>query len=188
MRISSLYVHPIKSLVSVTVQEMVTTDRGARHDRRWMLVDAQGRFITQREHPELVRFSLEVGNERMVIGHPKASTIEVPLALDKGTELRVQVWSSKVKAWQGDPAWDRWFSEALATDVRLVYMPDMSERRVNWYYAKRKALTAFTDGYPYLVIGQASLDDLNARLSTPVPMDRFRPNIVVSGGEAFAED
>ena len=168
--------------------KMGTTDRGPLHDRRWMLVDSNGQFITQRERADLVHFTTQMNDGSITVGHRDTSSIELPLQIAKGSEAKVKVWSSKVKALVGDTAWNQWFSGILGMDTRLVFMPDSSERTVNWLYAKRRALNSFSDGYPYLVIGQSSLDDLNGRLETPVPMDRFRPNIVFEGGPAFGED
>lgn len=188
MQVSGLFIYPIKSLQGVSLNEMHTTDRGPKNDRRWMLVDSDGMFVTQREHTALVHFGLEMNGKSMLLSHPGATDIEVPLSISSGVETNVQVWNSKVKALVGPDEWNKWFSEILGSEFRLVYMPEYSERTVNWSYARRKALTTFTDGYPYLVIGQSSLDDLNSRLEDPILMDRFRPNIVFTGGEPFAED
>lgn len=189
MHISSLHIHPIKSLQSVSVNELLTTDRGAKYDRRWMFIDASGSFITQRECVDLVHFELELEQDRIRVVHPKDSNgIIVPLSISSGEKTRVKIWNSKCDALVAEDHINRWFSKLLNMDLRLVYMPDESERRVDPEYAKQNELTAFTDGFPFLVIGQASLDDLNSKLEDPVPMDRFRPNIVFDGGEAFAED
>ena len=98
----------------------------------------------------------------------------------------VDVWSARVRAREGHRSWSAWFGERLGQQVRLVYMPDSTRRHVDGRYAK--GLTSFSDGFPWLIISQASLDDLNARLESPVGMERFRPNIVVAGGTAFQED
>jgi len=189
MKIKSLHIHPIKSLQGVSVNELTTTDRGAKHDRRWMLIDASGNFFTQRECVDLVQFELEFDQDRIRVAHPKDSNgILVPLSIRSGEKTRVKIWNSECDALVAEDHINKWFSNLLNMELRLVYMPDESERRVDPEYTKQNELTAFTDGFPFLVIGQASLDDLNSRLEIPVTMDRFRPNIVFEGGEAFAED
>lgn len=188
--ISGLFIYPIKSLGGIELDTVLVTDRGLQYDRRWMLVDANGRFLTQREHPvmALLQVSLKAGQLQVVHKlHPEES-IQIPLELSNGTELSVTVWDDTVKALLVDEDLDHWFSRQLGMNCRLVYMPDSSHREVDPRYANQHEITSFSDAYPMLLIGQASMDDLNTRLSSPVPMNRFRPNIVVEGWGPYEED
>lgn len=189
MYVSSLFIYPIKSLQGIAVPEIATTDRGALHDRRWMLVDAEGRFVSQRTTPELVHFRLEMDDGGIKVSHPKAGQgIEVPISISAGALVPVGIWKDESAALEADQEVNNWFSKILGQNLRLVFMPENVQRPVDTFYAKKNELVSFADGFPYLVIGQSSLDDLNNRLEAPVPMDRFRPNIVFEGGLAFSED
>ena len=190
LSLASIHIHPIKSLGGFSIEEARITDRGLEGDRRWMLVDENGTFISQREIPEMACLHTSPSAGGFTVTDLRnGGSIEVPWKIDQGEKVRVDIWSDKVSALhQGNL--DRWFSEALDRDVRLVYMPDQSKRRTDGRYAK--SLNSFSDGFPYLITSQASLDDLNEKLrskgGSAVPMDRFRPNFVISGGEAFQED
>lgn len=185
--VSALYIYPIKSCRGIRVDEWPIAARGFVADRRWMLVDPAGKFVTQRELPELalVRTSLE-GDELRVTAKGFAP-LTLPLTHDTGAERPVQIWTDETLA-TVHPAGSAWFSAYLAAPHELVYMPDRHRRQVNPERAKPEDIVSFADGYPFLVISEASLAALNARLATPVSMERFRPNIVLSGTEPFAED
>lgn len=170
----------------ISLSAATLTDRGFAHDRRWMLTDEHGRFLTQRTHHIMTLFStsLEPEGLRVQFGGDDILVPYNPL----GNELMVDVWSSRCRAVETGAGISHWFSERMGQPVKLVYMPDKTRRRVDGRYVHNKELVSFADDFPLLMIGQASLDDLNSRLATPVPMDRFRPNIVFNGGNAFAED
>jgi hypothetical protein len=184
--ISQLYLYPVKSFKGVRVDRARLDDRGFVGDRRYMLVDHNGRFITQRQISELVLFHATVNAAGLQLAYQdKQIFVDRP---DRESLVDVQVWSDAVQAVDcGDAAAD-WLSSALEQSVRLVYMPDSSERKIDPAYATNGQLVSFADGFPLLLIGQTSLEDLCTRLGRTVVMERFRPNIVVSGCEAFAED
>ncbi len=188
MRLSQINIYPIKSLAGIPVQESAIESRGLSFDRRWMLVDDDNRFLTQREIPAmaLIKVRMEKGNPVVSLGE---RSIEIP-APQNGDSATVTIWNSQVKGKFYGGEIDEWFSEALGNSCRLVRMPEETERKVNPLYAVRKAedVVSFADGYPFMLIGQGSLADLNSKLDTPLPMNRFRPNFVVEGSEAFAED
>ncbi|MFN6963124.1 MAG: MOSC domain-containing protein [Pyrinomonadaceae bacterium] len=190
MRLSEINIYPVKSLGGIRLDEAVAEARGLRYDRRWMLVDGEGRFLSQREQPRMAAIRIRMDGDGLVASCG-AESVLVPFP-DPGREpdRRVKVWSSSVKAVSYDEEIDRWFSQALAVDCRLVAMTERSIRRVNPFYAVRRSQdqVSFADGYPLLLTGQGSLDELNSRLSSPVTMDRFRPNLVVEGAAPFAED
>lgn len=187
--VSELYIYPIKSLGGISLSSATLTDRGFEHDRRWMLVDEHHRFLSQRELPQMALLQVDLNGQGLLIrhGHQDQEPLQIPWE-PEGETCTVTVWDDTCLArWVSRQA-DEWFSRILSFPCRLVYMPDVSHRLVDERYAHRKEITSFADGYPLLLIGQASLDDLNRRLSSPLPMDRFRPNIVFRGGEPYQED
>ena len=189
IQLSSLIYYPIKACRGFEIPASDVDQMGLAHDRRMMLVTPQGRFLTQREHPRLalVTPTLEYGT--VTLSAPNFDSLRVSL-YTSGTPVPVTIWKSKnVEAIdQGDEA-AQWFSDWLGVDVRLVHIADGFLRRINEKYAvDEDDHTAFADGYPILLASEESLADLNARLETPLPMNRFRPNVVVRGCDAFAED
>ena len=189
LRVSGLFVYPIKSLGGISVKSAQVTDRGLRFDRRWMLVNADNGFITQRTVPlmALIRVALGPGGLHVTSAlHP--DPLFVPYQPEGACFDEVYVWEDTCRAQFVSAEADRWFSEALRLPCRLVYMPDDTLRATDPDYAPAGSITSFADAFPFLLIGEASLDDLNGRLDQPVPMDRFRPNIVFTGGEPFFED
>lgn len=188
LTVSELFVYPIKSLRGVSLRQAHVTDRGLQYDRRWMLIDSQNRFLTQREHPQMALLTVLIGIDGLAVTHPEIGTIRVPFKPTHSNAEEVLIWEDRCKAVLMGSDFDAWFSAALAINCRLVYMPDSAERQVDQRYATKGAITSFSDGYPFLLIGQASLDDLNRRLETPVSMNRFRPNIVFTGAVPFEED
>jgi uncharacterized protein YcbX len=187
LELASIHVYPVKSLGGFAVEESQLTDRGLEHDRRWMLVNEKGSFLTQRELPMLACLHLApTGSGFRITDMRDNATLELPWAREKGVRQKVTVFDDHVEALYGPPSIDAWFSDRSKCTVHLVYMPATSHRPVDAGYAER--LNSFSDGFPYLIISQASLDDLNARLTDPVGMERFRPNLVIAGGTAFQED
>lgn len=189
MRLSEINIYPVKSLMGIGLPESVVEDRGLRFDRRWMLVDEGGNFMTQREFPVMATVSVEVVDD-VLRASLNGDSIEVPFLDGADEHARVKVWSSSVKAGVYSDRINDWFSDAIGTPCKLVGMTSESKRAVNPFYAVRKFRdeVSFADAYPFLLIGQGSLDDLNSRLAEPVPMNRFRPNFVIEGAEPFAED
>jgi len=189
LTVSELYIYPVKSLGGISLKEATLTDRGFENDRRWMLVDERHQFLSQREVPEMALLQVSLVEDGLLIQHKDRvdPALQIPFTTE-GESCRVTVWGDSCMAqWVSRQA-DAWFSEMLSTPCRLVYMPDASRREVDPGYAQHREITSFSDGFPLLLIGQASLDDLNTRLSLPLPMDRFRPNIVFAGGEPYQED
>lgn len=190
LTVSQLFIYPIKSLGGIEVQSTHVGERGFQYDRRWMLIDEQGRFITQREHKQLALFRTAIDADHLIVYHQQdpSNKLFVPLQVAADQSLEVTIWEDVCRATAINVAADTWFSERVGMKLRLVYMPDGSRREVDPDYAFEKEITSFSDGYPMLMIGQASLDHLNAQLQHSLPMDRFRPNIVFTGGEPYQED
>ena len=172
------------------MQEAEVEERGFKYDRRWMLVDPSGEFLTQRQHPQLALLQVALGTSELTVFSKVDPSREISfdLEMNSGKEMQVKVWGDEVAALQVAPAVSAWFSDFLGMDVELVVMPESSHRKLNPRYAVQEESVSFADGMPYVIIGQASLDELNGRLADPVGMDRFRPNLVFSGGDAYAED
>jgi len=185
--ISALYVYPVKSCRGIRVTEAEVTARGFARDRRWMIVDALGRFITQREVPELCLVRTALEPDAIVLTAPEAGSLRLPLAHEEGEERAVSVWRHDGKAVR-HPEGSAWVSELLERESSLVYMADRHERPVDPAWARPEDRVSFADGFPFLLISEASLAGLNQRLETPIEMERFRPNIVVSGVGELAED
>ncbi|MEM9718841.1 MAG: MOSC N-terminal beta barrel domain-containing protein [Bacteroidota bacterium] len=191
MQISSITVYPIKSLGGVSLQSATLEPQGLQFDRRWMLIDPEEKkFLTQRQLPEMALLRMEIGAHSLVLSHltQKVSALEVPLNPSGGEEFMATVWNDTLSVESCGKDAAQWFSDLLGRPLELVYMPRVEERSVKGKYAPMGSSLSLADRSPYLIIGQSSLDDLNTRLDTPVPMDRFRPNFVFEGGEAYAED
>jgi len=188
LHISKLYIYPIKSLGGIPVNSAQVTSRGFKYDRRWMLVDGQNRFLTQREHPTMALIKVAIEADGLLVSHQLYGSIKVPFIYNSVAKQSVTIWDDITTGAYVSNEIDHWFSTVLGIKCRLIYMPDDSEREVDQRYAQPGMITSFADAYPFLLIGQASLDDLNKRLPAALPMDRFRPNIVFTGGGAFSED
>lgn len=189
--LTGLFLYPIKSLGGYAVSEAEVTPRGLRHDRRWLLVDERNRFLTQRQHPEMAWLAMAPAYNGFLITHrqrPELLPLFVPFAATPDHTLFVTIWDDFVWAWRGTPEADEWLSEALNRPVKLVYMSDMVRRDVEPELNPEGQLVSFADGYPFLLLGEAALADLNTRLVEPVPLNRFRPSLVFSGGPAYDDD
>jgi uncharacterized protein YcbX len=188
--ISELYIYPIKSLSGIAVEKAQVTEKGLAYDRRWLLVDMNNRFLTQREFAQMALLQQVIEGDELRVTH-KLNKRSISISLNpvagasRGT---VTIWDDTCIAEFVSKEADKWFTEMLGIDCRLVYMPDETRRSVDQRYAAENAVTSFSDAYPFLLIGQASLDDLNGRLAEALPMNRFRPNIVFTGGEPYEED
>jgi uncharacterized protein YcbX len=180
-------IYPIKGLRGDEHDSAFVEPRGLRHDRRWMLVDADGAFLSQRSNPELALFHVSAGPEKLDISRPCFGSIRGPL-VPSGTERQVTVWRNTLSARQVSADVDEWFSEALGQAVSLVAMTKESDRPVNPDFAKQGDQLSFADGFPLLLANITSLEDLNARMGLPLPMNRFRPNLIVQHSAPWTED
>ena len=190
LTLRELYVYPIKSAAGIALGEAQMTSRGLQYDRRWMVVDAQGKFMSQRWFPKMALISVAVG-DRLEMSAPEMSELSVPLVSEADEFVKVEVWGDVCEA-IALPKTKSWFSQFLDTDCQLVYMPDSSHRPTAHGKLGDDKLVSFADAYPYLLISEASLDGLNRKLiekgEEAVTMKRFRPNLVVSGVETAHEE
>lgn len=187
--LSSIIYYPIKSCRGFEVAAWNVERMGLERDRRLMVVTPEGEFLTERSHPRLALVTPHLQNQLLTLTAPNFDSLQVAIQTS-GAAQPVNIWKSEgVQAIdQGDDA-AAWFSDWLNTNVRLVHLADGYIRNVNPEYAVNPDdHTGFADGYPILLVSEESLADLNSRLESPLPMNRFRPNIVVRGGDAFAED
>ena len=191
LSLTGLYLYPVKSLGGYSVPAADVTARGLRHDRRWLLVDERNRFMTQRQQPELALLTVAPAYNGFLITHrlrPDLLPLFIPFEATPDRTLFVTIWDDIAWAWCAPPEADAWLAEALGRTCRLVYMSDMVRRDVEPELNPEGQLLSFADGYPFLLIGEAALADLNSRLAQSVLMDRFRPNLVFGGGEPYEDD
>ncbi len=185
--LSEINIYPVKSFAGLTLERVQLDRFGPVGDRRWMLVDKCGVAITQRDQPRLALMQTTLGANGLGLQFEN-DQIELLIPAGGAEKCRVRVWNDEVSALDGGDEVATWLAARLDVDCRLVYIPDDSNRPVDSNYANAGETVGFADAFPLLLISQASLDDLNTRLEKPVPMNRFRPNLVVSGCEPFAED
>lgn len=185
--VSGLYVYPVKSCRGIRVERVQVGERGFAGDRRWMIVDDAGKFITQRQVAELCLVDTALDDDAIRLSAPGAGSVVLPRTHEHGDEVQVSVWRHTGLAVR-HPEASAWISQVLRRESSLVYMADRHERPVDPVYARPGDKVSFADGYPCLVISDASLADLNARLEQPLGMERFRPSITVSAVSPYAED
>src|SRR5688572_37917 len=188
--LSDIYVYPIKSLGGIRLEKALVEKRGLQYDRRWMLIDEAGNFLSQRQHAQMALLQVEIIDNALRVSHKqnKLEPLEIPLEANDEKSKLVSIWNDVCFAFEVTPEANKWFSEALGINCKLVHMPENALRHVDPEYARPRDLVSFADAFPFLIIGQESLNDLNRRLEEAIPMDRFRPNFVFTGGTAFNED
>ncbi len=189
--VSQLWIYPLKSMRGISLDSSQLQKRGFMFDRRWMLVDQDKRFLSQRQLPRMSLIETELAEFGLAVRAPDMPVLIIPYPdtqIELYDEFEVYCWDDVIMAQHINTAIDNWFSEFLATDCQLVYMPESSLRAVDSNFAINDDITSFSDGYPNLLISEASLDDLNQRMEIQLTISRFRPNIVVSGCLPYAED
>jgi len=188
LRVTDLFIYPVKSCGCIPVKEARIAERGFEHDRRWMLIDEHRTYINQIMQPRLACVSPRFTPEGLRLQAPQMEPLTLPYEPETDQVLTVKVLKKFCEVVVVNTQASRWFSDFLHQSCQLVYMPETTRRPVNPDYALNQDIVSFVNGYPFHIIGQASLDALNQRLSHPIPMNRFRPNIVIAGAEPFAED
>lgn len=188
--IASLFVYPVKSCRGIALLQARLTPRGLQYDREWMVVSRDGRFLTQREAPRLALVGTALHDDHLELSAPGLPPLAVPLQRPaRAAPIEVTVWRDHVLAVDEGQAAADWFGGHLHRDVRLVRFDNARPRPTDPAWSQGLAGTsAFADGYPVLVLARASLDDLNSRLPSPLPLDRFRPNVLLDGCGPYAED
>ena len=189
MEISELYTYPVKSLAGISLETAELERTGIRYDRQWMVVEPDGTFMTQREFPQMALIETDIIDGRLQLATfgMESVTVDEP-DIENNERVQTDVWGTGISAIRCEGPANEWLSDALGTACGLVTFPRDEPRQCNPEHANQGDSTFFADGYPVLVVSQESLDDLNGRLSEPVGMDRFRPNLVIRGTTSFAED
>ena len=196
LQLTQINIYPVKSLDGYSPTAAIVEKRGLQHDRRWMLTDTEGVFMTQRTNGKMALLQATVEDNVLIIrekqNHNNSIEIYIDAVLTKSNgevnSINVQIWDDTVKAIRVSEEADTWLSSFLGKKCHLVTMPDTTDRRVDEAYNTGKDVVSFADGYPFLIIGEASMQELNTRLDTPLSIRRFRANFIFSGGEPFQED
>lgn len=190
MLLSEIWIYPVKSLGGIRQSQAYVEEKGLQYDRRWMIVDENGKFLTQRVNANMALLDVAIHIDGLLISHRfhADSQILVPFEAISNQTIQVKVWDDLVLARTICDRADAWLTNQLGKSVRIVEMSEQTQRNMDPTYSGREALVSFADDFPYLLISEGSLKDLNSRLEKPVTMKRFRPNFVISGTEPFAED
>jgi uncharacterized protein YcbX len=189
MILSAIYVYPIKSLSGIPLVRAKVQPIGLQHDRRWIVVDAKGEMMTQREHPHMALAKVMLEPKGLRVQAPNLPILRVPFDIDTTNRMNIRVWHSELNAPLVSEEASRWFTKFLGQTAHLVYMSDEVHRAVDSQYAISDAdQVSFADGFPFLLTNHSSLKDLNAKLDRTISMLRFRPNLVVDGAAPFEED
>jgi len=186
--VASLHVYPIKSCRAMDLLAVRFDDLGPLYDRRFMLVDDDGRFLTQRELPRLALITPRLGPTALLISAEGMPQLKVAMSQRDAKLRAIEVWGFEGPAEDAGASAADWFSSFLERSCRLVRWSEQAARRVDPAYARSESFVAFSDGYPALLMNEASVEDLNGRCQQRLPMSRFRPNLVVRGAEPYAED
>ena len=185
LELTRLFIYPLKSARGIEVASANVMERGLEHDRRFMLVDPDGNLVTARQQAKLLTVSTRLESEHLILNAPKMSELRVPLQ-PEGPERQVRVWADWMLALDVGPEAGKWFSDLFTSSLSLVWMPDRSERQMNPDFGPSRL--SFADGNPLHLIQESSLSDLETRVGMPLGVERFRPNLVVSGKPAYSED
>ena len=188
MVLSEINIYPIKSTRRISLQTAYVEPRGIQFDRRWMVVGEAGMFMSQRDFPRLTLISARIDSDVLYVNAPGMPMLELPVRPHFSDVVQVQVHDDVTQGVSVGEEAKNWFSNFLGAPCRLVFMPDEILRPVGPDYSRGGDVVSFADAFPLMLISQSSLDDLNTRLTVPVPMDRFRPNIVIRGCGAYDED
>lgn len=188
--VSQLFIYPIKSLGGIALQSAELTATGFKNDRRWMLADEQYVFLSQRSSPQMALLQpVETPDGLMVFHkHNPTANIHIPFNMEYDKKVTATIWEDNCEAYEAGHITNDWFSELLKIKCKLLYMPHDTNRFVDNNYAFNNEITSFSDAFPLMMIGQNALEFLNNKLDEPLPIDRFRPNIVFTGGKPHCED
>ncbi len=188
LQLSHIFLYPVKSLAGISVEQWSVNHTGLLYDRHWMLVDQDNAFLSQRRLPRMALIHTALTESSLIISAPGMTDLVIGLTEWCGETLSVQIWHDVCVAHVVSSKADQWFSDFLNCSCRFVYQPATEIRVVDPSYANVTDQTSFSDGFPFLIISENSLTALNAQLSVELSIERFRPNLVISGCPAHAED
>lgn len=188
LTLSAIYLYPVKSLAGISVKEWPVTLTGLQYDRKWMLVDPDGNFLSQRKLPAMALINTALDHNRLILSAPGMEDLSLPLQTENGESINCMIWADHCRAMSVSAHADEWLSTVLRHDCRLVYQADDNNRPVDPAYSQAQDRVAFSDGFPFLIIAENSLVALNQAMGLSLSMHRFRPNLVASSCAAYAED
>jgi uncharacterized protein YcbX len=188
LKLQDIYIYPIKSCAGIRVSEWQVLEKGLQYDRQWMLVDQNQQFLSQRKLPKMALLKTRLTDHHIILSAPGFEDISFNLHQADGKTLTVSIWKDQCQANLVSAEADEWLSDFLKMDCNLVYQPKQSIRQVDQKYAMANDNVYFSDGFPFLIISENSLVDLNSHMPYEISMTRFRPNLVISGSASYAED
>lgn len=188
MEVSSLFIYPVKSLQGIAVTEARVEKTGLKDDRQMMLVDESGRFLSQRELPQMARVKTNIDSQRVSFSVPGRRPLEIERVPEVNGLRKVEIWNDTCEAMEFSEEVSEWFSEVLGAKCSLVLMPSDARRNVSEAFSTGGDIVSFADSFPILITNEGSLKDLNRRMGVTLPMNRFRPNVVVAGAVPWEED
>ncbi len=193
LTVSDLFIYPIKSVQAIGLEKAEVEQRGFTHDRRWMLIDENGLFLSQRKHPAMALIHCQlsdssVNDNKITVSAPGCQPLFINTPNASAPQVTGSVWGDDCLALDAGEQASDWFSHYIGIKCRLIYMPESTQRQVDRRFSQQGDITGFADGFPFLLTTEASLNELNNRLDQSVSMLNFRPNIVIRGAEAYAED
>ena len=186
--LSDIFIYPVKSLDGIKVSNWPVNEKGLLHDRKWMLIDSNNQFLSQRRLPKMVLIKTQLTDSELILSTSISGSISLPLYPDDGDVCDITIWNDQCSAKTTTTVADQWLSDFLGLDCRLVYQPDEVVRPVDPDYATATDKVYFSDGFPFLILSKASLNSLNLAMGLQLPIQRFRPNLVISNCESYAED
>lgn len=188
MTLNDIFIYPVKSLAGIRVAQWDVVETGLRYDRQWMLIDENGQFLSQRRLPKMALIQTRLTDAELILSAPNFADFTLPLESSGGAIIQSTVWKDCCDAQHISNEADAWFSAVLDMQCQLVYLPPETKRGVDLTYANDADRVAFADGFPFLIVSENSLNALNSALEIPVEIARFRPNLVIAGCDAYAED
>jgi len=186
--VSQLTIYPVKSFAGIQLEKSKVDSMGLKFDRRWMVVSPEGKFLTQRTIPKMATINTSLDNEQLTLSVAGKASHLVPIVSPDSEKMDVKIWKDDIKVAKVGKQTDEWVSDVLGIDCHMVYIEESVVRQCDLTFSEKGERTGFADGFPILIISEESLRDLNTRLDSPIDMRRFRPNIVIAGIDAYAED
>jgi len=186
--LTDIFIYPVKSLAGIKVSTWAVTEKGLLHDRKWMLIDSRNQFLSQRRVPKMALINTQLTETELILSTVTSGSISLKIDPQDGTEIISTIWNDQCSSKTISKQADRWLSAFLGIECKLVYQPTEVTRSVDPDYSIASDKVNFSDGFPFLITSEASLNSLNQAMELQLPMQRFRPNLVISQCESYAED
>ncbi len=186
--LSEIFVYPVKSLAGIKVSTWQVNAKGLLHDRKWMLIDNKHQFLSQRRMPKMGLIKTRLTDSELILSTDASSSISLPLDPTDGDACNISIWNDVCVAKTTSKLANQWLGDFLDIQCQLVYLPNNVVRSVDPLYSKKTDQLNFSDGFPFLIVSEASMNALNREMNLQLGIERFRPNLVISQCEAYAED